>query len=297
MPWNKRARTRRDAEIDAEKAGEDTPYPSWDALRAEDREEAPTTLLIIRDAAGAIVRQVDGETGKGLHRTAWDLRLPATEPVSLEKPDWVPPWESAPRGPLAAPGGYTVTLAKRQDGALVELSGPEPFTVRSLPQSPETSNDPAAVQAFQRKAGELYRAVQGAVRLVAEIEGRITHLKAAVPLTPAAGESDEQAIRGLAGRLAELQVALNGDRTVASRNEPVPWSVSHRAGIVYRWLLDTRSPVPAMYEESYAVAAREFAVVLDDIKTIERDLETFERRLESLRAPYTPGRVPDWQDE
>ena len=36
-------KTRLDAEKEKQKKGEDTPYPSWDALRAEDREEDATS--------------------------------------------------------------------------------------------------------------------------------------------------------------------------------------------------------------------------------------------------------------
>lgn len=291
-----RAKARRKAEIETEKAGGDTPYPSWDALREEDREEAPSLLLVVRDAAGAVVRQVGGETGKGLHRTAWDLRLPATDPVQLNAPGFLPYWASPPRGPLAVPGAYSVTLSKRQDGELVALAEPRSFTVKSLRQSPETSTDPAAVQAFHRKAGELHRAVQGAVAHVAELEDRVAHLKAGVRDTPNAGEAEEQAIRRIEARLADVGVALDGDSTVSSRNEAVAWSISRRAGIVYEWLLDTRSPVPDFYEDSYDLAARDFASALGDVQAISRDLDALETRLEALGAPWTPGRVPAWSE-
>ena len=291
-----RAKARRAAEIEAEKSGEDTPYPSWDELRREDREEAPAVLLVVRDADGNIVRQVAGETKKGLHRTSWDLRLPATDPVTLEQPAFRPYWETPPRGPLAVPGEYSVTLSKRQNGELVTLSEPRSFTVKSLPQSPETSADPASVQAFHRKTGELYRATQGAVAHAAELGNRIKHLKAGVRDTTRVSETEEQAIREIEARLADLTTALNGDSTIASRNEPVAWSISRRASIVYQWLLDTRSPVPAFYEASYESAAREFAVALDELRTISRDLDALENRLESLGTPWTPGRLPEWRE-
>jgi len=98
-------------------------------------------------------------------------------------------------------------------------------------------------------------------------------------------------------RLADIGVALNGDDTVSSRNEPVAWPVSRRAGVVYQWLLDTRSSVPAMYKESYDVAASEFAAVLADLQAVGRDLDALESRLESLGAPWTPGRMPDFNKE
>ncbi|MGB5335557.1 MAG: hypothetical protein WBN07_08060, partial [Woeseiaceae bacterium] len=290
-----RAKTRRTAEIEAEKAGEDTPYPAWDELRREDREEAPALLLVVKDADGNIVRQIVGKTEKGLHRTAWDLRLPATDPVNLNPPDFRPYWETPPRGPLAIPGVYSVSLFKRQDGELAALSEARSFVVKSLPQSPETSDDPAAVQAFHKKAGELYRTAQGAVAHAAELGNRIKHLKAGVRETPRAGEAEEQAIRKIEARLAELGIALTGDSTVASRNEPVAWSLSQRASIVYQWLLDTRSPVPDFYENSYENAAREFAAVLTALRSISQDLDALEARLESLGAPWTPGRLPEWK--
>ena len=89
---------------------------------------------------------------------------------------------------------------------------------------------------------------------------------------------------------------LEGDRTVASRNEPTPWSISRRAGAVYGLLLDVRSDVPEMYEESYAIAADAFRGALADLKAIEADLGALEAELERLGAPHTPGRVPEWGD-
>ena len=46
------------------------------------------------------------------------------------------------------------------------------------------------------------------------------------------------------------------------------------------------------FEESYDIAAREFAVELQDLQAVSRDLDALETRLESLGAPWTPGRVP-----
>ena len=206
----------------------------------------------------------------------------------------MPYWESPPRGPLVVPGEYSVTLAKRQDGQLVQLGGPERFTVKPLMLSPETSDDPESVRAFQRKAGELYRAVQAAVAHSAELNNRIAHLKTAIRDTPDATEADEQALREIEAQLADIGVALEGDKSVSARNEPVVWSVSQRAGIVYQQLLDTRSPVPGLYEESYAIAAKEFETVLGDLQAASRDLSALEQRLESMGAPWTPGRKPDW---
>ena len=75
---------RRAAEIAVETEGGDTPYPSWDALREEDRERRPSLHILVRDAAGQLVRQIPAKSGSGLHQTAWDLRLPAPDPISIK---------------------------------------------------------------------------------------------------------------------------------------------------------------------------------------------------------------------
>ncbi len=286
---------RRKAEIDREKEGDDTPYPSWDTLREEDREEDPAVLLIVRNAAGTVVRRVPGKSAAGLHRTAWDLRWPPTDPIRLTAPSFRAPWASDPQGPLAEPGSYSVSLAVRQQGELTEIAGPVEFTVKSLPQGSETSETPADVLAFQRKAGELFRAVRGASALSGELNRRVDHLKVAIPRTPMANEALERRLRTIENRLDDLTVALNGDRTISSRNEPTPWSISRRAGAVYGLLLNVRSDVPAQYKESYEIAASAFGDVLAALKSVETDLSSLEAELEKLGAPYTPGRIPDWR--
>ena len=62
-------------------------------------------------------------------------------------------------------------------------------------------------------------------------------------------------------------------------------------------MLDTRSPVPEFYEDSYDVAVTELEGVLAGLQSIGVDLETLESRVESLGGPWTPGRMPEWDDE
>jgi photosystem II stability/assembly factor-like uncharacterized protein len=288
-------KSRRKAEIEVEKQGGDTPYPSWGAIRDEDREEDPQILLIVRDSSGAEVRRVAGEVKKGLHRVAWDLRYPAPDAIDLLTEVERAPWESPPQGPLVVPGDYSVTLAKRQDGELSELGEPQRFSVIPIEASPEVTDDRPALLAFQQKAAELQRAVLGAVRATGELQIRIDHLKEALRNTPRADESYERRLRQLEARLDESLVLLTGDESVASRNEPTPWPVSTRIERLYANHLGSQSPVPDFYEESYAVAAAEFAGVLAGLRSLDTDLGELETELDRLGAPWTPGRVPDWQ--
>ena len=111
-----RAKTRQDAEKERAKKGEDTPYPSWDELKREAREEAPVMVLTVSDADGQVVRRIEAPAKAGVQRVAWDLRYPAGVPTDLA-PAERDPWDPEPVGPLVAPGKYQVAMAARIDGS------------------------------------------------------------------------------------------------------------------------------------------------------------------------------------
>jgi hypothetical protein len=45
-------------------------FPSWDSLRAEEREEAPAVVLEVQTENGEVVRRVEGPHTNGLHRVS-----------------------------------------------------------------------------------------------------------------------------------------------------------------------------------------------------------------------------------
>src|SRR4029077_19344038 len=51
----------------------DVPYPPWDSLKAEDRQEDPAVVVTVSDANGAVVRRFTAPNSTGINRVAWDL--------------------------------------------------------------------------------------------------------------------------------------------------------------------------------------------------------------------------------
>ncbi len=274
-------------------AGEPTPYPSWDALRAEDRENEPQMVLTIRDGAGQVVRRLDAPAGKGFHRVAWDLRYPPTDPVELSRGGERSPWDDEPAGPLAVPGTYSATLSSRVRGAETVLAGPVSFTTRLLADSSTPATDFAATVAFQREAADLHRAVAGAGRLLADAESRVAHLRAAVDRTPGLEPALHDDLDRLTDRLADLRTALRGDRTVSDRSEPTTPGISARVSRVLWGSREITSDPTATQRRSLAIAREQFKPLLADLEQLAgRDLPALETRLEEAGAPWTPGRVP-----
>ena len=284
---------RREKEKEIEKDGGDTPYPSWDTLREEDKEEAPSVFLEVKDANGEVVRRVKAPTSKGLHRVAWDMHYPSSAPVSLKPPSgYIPPWAIPPKGPIALPGEYTVTLKKRQFGKVSELSEPQSFTLKLLNNSEEITQDRAGLLAIQQRAANLYRSVRGASKAQGELKNRIMHLSAAIDLTPSATEDDAQAVRALKERLAQLSLLLNGDATVRARHEPVPWSVAGRTSSLYFAISGSQKVVSGNHLASLDIAEAEYTRVADQLKVLKEELIALESKLEGVGSPWTPGRIP-----
>lgn len=274
---------------------DDWTYPAMDEFRAEDRELEPRVVLTVRDRAGQIIRRVTAPRGKGFHRVAWDLRFPSEQPVRLGS-ESVPDWGMPARGPLVAPGEFTVTVELERDGTFTRLAGPETFSVYSLELATLSADDPDAVLAFAREAGELRRAVSGATRALGEAENRIRHLRQAVLDTPGAGPEYMERIEKIRLELEGLGVELRGDRTVSSRQEAQTPSISGRIGAVVGAMTDVTSPPTATHREQYGYAREMYTRVQSALhRVIGRDLVELENDLERIGAPWTPGRLPEYQ--
>ncbi len=289
---------RQEAEKKLDKEGGAVRYPDWEALRAESREEAPAIILTVKDEEGNTVRRLSGPVKAGFHRVAWDLRYPAANPASLEPPDTENPFADQPAGPLAAPGTYTVSLAKRVDGKETPLGTPQTFSAEPLNIATLPAADRAALLAFQQKTARLQRAALGAENVADEAQTRLNYVKRALLDTPGADPALLQEALALENRLKDLQTRLSGDRVIASRNEPTPPAIVDRVqGIVYGHWASTSTPTQT-HRDAYQIAADEFGAVLEGLRVlIEVDLKSLEDRLESAGAPWTPGRVPRWKAE
>jgi photosystem II stability/assembly factor-like uncharacterized protein len=291
-------KARQEREKKTEEDGGTLAYPTWDELRAEDREEEPAIVLVISDFLdGSVVRRLTGPVTAGVHRVAWDLRYPAPNPTRL-KPRELSPWAEPPTGPLTVPGRFHVSLYKRVGGELTRLFPAQPFLTLPLQRASLPAEDQQELTEFQRKVTRLQRAVLGAERAARETRTRIDHIKQALDDTPDAGVELMDRARELEARLKDLQIALSGDRTIGRRHEPTPPSITDRVERIV-WGQWTSSSAPTnTNRDAYRFAAEEFEPVLDELRVlIETDLRELEQSMESAGAPWTPGRVPRWSPE
>jgi photosystem II stability/assembly factor-like uncharacterized protein len=291
-------KTRQEREKEIEEEGGTLSYPSWDELRAEDREEEPAIVIEITDFLdGSVVRRITGPVTAGMHRVWWDLRYPASNPTRLT-PRELSPWSEPPTGPLTLPGRYYATVYKRVGGKMTKIFQPSQFRTLPLGRASLPAEDQKELVAFQRKVAGLQRAVLGSVRAASEAQGRIDHIRHALDDTPAATGDMMDRVRELESRLKDLEVELSGDQTISRRHEPTPPSIVNRVErIVWSQWTSTSEPTTTS-GEAYRFASEAFEPVLAVLQQlIEVDLRELEESMDSAGAPWTPGRVPRWSPE
>jgi photosystem II stability/assembly factor-like uncharacterized protein len=284
-----RKQVRREQEKEIEKEGGDTPYPGWDELRREAQEEEPAIVLIVRDADGNTVRRVTGATSAGFHRVAWDLRYPNLRVRSAGERD---PWDNDDGGFLAAPGTYSVTLARRINGVLTEVTEPKSFQVVQLREGSLPGSDAADTAAYGRDLAELDRNISGINAAIGAAMERIEAIKEALGRSAVDGGELDGQVRAIESALREQQRTLNGERgrwRMGDEGDRV--SISTRMRIARSGLSSPTYGPTASHRHAYEIAVEELVQLQEALRvTIDEELPTLEERLEEAGVPWTPGR-------
>ena len=272
------------------KAGKDTPYPSWDELKSEDREVAPSRWLTIRDATGAVVRKIPTSTDRGIVRAYWDYRHAGPSSGSRRR-------RAPGGGPLAVPGKYTVEVSQMMDGTVTELIPRTEFEIEPLTFGDTTEINRVAIRDFANQVYKLANAVNAATELTSEA---IDRLEAIEGLTKTAAEADPSLwneIRALQMRLIDIQQIFNGDPTRSSRNEgAMPGLQSRLSNAMMGGMGSTTGPT-GTHRKQYEIAGQEFEAALVELnKLLGTDIPAMLNRFDALGAPWTPGRaIPAWR--
>ncbi|HUS18477.1 MAG TPA: hypothetical protein VMZ25_02405, partial [Terriglobales bacterium] len=294
---------RQDAEKAAAKKNEmgayaTLPYPTRDQLREEAEAEAPSLWFLVSDAEGNLVRQLPATNNSGINRVTWNLRYPPTSlPAENANAD-DNPFDGGPNGTHAMPGKYSVKLVKKVDGKYADLGTPQSFNLYVFGADKMAAQDRATLYAFQRRVAKLDRAISGAVSLSTELRTRVRAVRRALRETPANTSALLDRADDLDKRLGAELRALRGDTASISRQEvPFPPSLSGRINNIIGDQFTSTSLPTATHQNDYTIAAEGFAQELTKVKALAEAVQSLEREAEKLGAPWTPGRVPEWQDQ
>ena len=278
---------RREREKKQEADGTGTPYPGWDAIRAEETEEAPSIVMTVTDDEGNVIRRLEGSIEAGFHRLAWDLRYPLSSP-------WKPE-DSGENyieilGPLALPGNYQVSLAKRVNGQLTPLGDAQAFKVVQMREPGLKGASPEQVVAFTRGLDDLNRQVQGAASAIAVALTETGAIKQTL-LRSGAALTLRDTTRTLELELMELQDRINGNVTRDLYGDPGPVSIKQRIDAAMMGTFrSSYGPTPT-HIRSMEIARAEFAEVKTALQQIhDSTLPALRKQLDDAGVPWTPGR-------
>ncbi len=285
--------SRRKAEKKLEKEWQDTPFVSFDELEKERRQPDAAILLTIKDAGGDIVRTITGPTKKGFHRVAWNLTSPTTSAIRTSSGGGRrgAPSGDADAGFLVPPGSYSVTLSKRVDGVVTELGGPVDFEVVRTFEGSLEGMAPEDTAAFMQQVADLQRGVSAASQAMALAFSRIEHLEKALKRSTAAPGTLDEELEALKQELFDIDMALNGNRSISGIGEPTTPSISRRLRVAGG--TDGRSDYgpTAMHQRAFEIAEEQFAAIEPKLRQIlETALPGLEGKFDDAGVPWTPGR-------
>src|SRR5262249_40388381 len=205
--------------------------------------------------------------------------------------------ELQPSGTLAMPGTYTVQLSRKVRDQWTELSQPQKFRVYTEAEMGINPESLAELHKFQRKLARLDRATSSAIAYGTEMNTRLSSIQRALAQTPADTLSLRKEADGLDRELAKLMISLRGDQVLNALNEQTPTSIISRIREIASEERLSSSAPSATHTTQYEIASSEFGEVLKQMKALAARFETLQERVERAGAPWTSGRLPEWETE
>jgi photosystem II stability/assembly factor-like uncharacterized protein len=273
---------REKAEKEADTEDEGVPYPGWDVLAEERKEERPMVVFEIRDAAGALVRRLDGSSGKGMHRLVWDLCWTGTGTGS------------GGRGPLVEAGEYTAQAVRMQDGENVAWGAPVSIGVYDLLDPAIPSMPRGELRDWLDEVGELDNVVSASLRLLDDAIDDVGSMKNAVRDGRVAPLELGDRVRAVELELQDMRRAIAGDDLRTRYHHEGAPSIQGRLRNA-RWGGSSIHGPTTTMRQQVDIARGEFTTLHGELKTmLEETVPALKAELDAAGVGWTSGRaLPD----
>lgn len=202
--YSKKAK-RKATEKPLAEAGQDIPFPGWDAVKAEAEEQGPHVWLIIKGTDGKVIRRVAAETSKGFHRVSWDLKYPAAGAISLEGSN------TGFTSLMVAPGTYSATMYKQVDGEVSQLGEPVSFEVEQLREGALAGSSPTETANFWRAYEDASKEASKLTLSLTNAMSKAEAMQTALRQSSATPGTLDKEISQLRQRLLDINTAYNGN--------------------------------------------------------------------------------------
>lgn len=289
----KQLRKKKEKQLAKEKAF--IPQPSWRELQLEGQEEKAHLVFTIRDAAKKVVRRLTAPAKAGVQRLTWDLRYPAPYAIQTKAFD---PTKDGRSGWPVVPGTYTVEMQLWDNDTLTNLGEAVAFQVEKLFQADMSKTEAQTLASFNQKVMEMVRVSNATDKALSQMENRLTVIRQTIYATTIPQELSQKA-RALAKRIEALRFTFDGVPARASWEEipPAQMPISKRVGEVAYARYSSMGPVTQTEQRGYEIIKEELSALLEEMRAVsEKEIPALEAELEQYKAPWTPGRVPLWDE-
>lgn len=228
--------------------------------------------VVVRDAAGAVVRKLEGGRAAGFNRVAWDLR---GEPPVKPEPG-AGGFGGPPRGPLVEPGRYTLELVVGSEKASVAVA------VEEDPRVAIAAADRAAWSAALRAAARVWARADAADKRVAAAQKQLKELQAALGKAPKASDPLKAAVKAALEAVEPQARALRRDVPMGFAGAPLasePDPLLPRARGVYFSLSSYTAAPTAQQERVAAEVARQVDAAVVAANALSKTLADLNRQL------------------
>ena len=285
----KEKRTKKEKELI--KNENDTPYPSYNELKAERNEESEKLVFTIKNDKGQVVKKEFKKPEKGVQRFHWDLRYTLQNPIDLSVSSFYNPWAGIDEGTLVEPGTYTVDMQLYKNNELTKLAGPIAFEVKALDNTVMPAENRAAKVVFQKEVMQLEADLGACQTIINETNTKLKYIKAAIKRSEQPFGELTKSVVTIENKLKQIRLELFGDSVKSKLDISQVQSPANRIGLIgYEQKYSTSAPTKT-HKDSYAIAKGEIVVLKKRVEGVFNiDIKQLEDKLIKSGAPYTPGR-------
>jgi hypothetical protein len=273
---------------EAEKDADPIKYPTAEEIRAEDFEESNYLIFAISDANGNEIRRINRAYSSGVQRFTWDGRVGSNMDLKVNGG----PMTNADGAYFAPEGDYSISIFKSVNGKVDMLAEPQPFRVKHLNNNQLVATDGVALAKFQKEVDLVGRNLSAVDEYYKETNMLVDHLKAAARNTPGAPVANLSALRDLEIRLAKVDIALHGDGSLKSREQPVMPSLQERLGLT-AWAswYNTVEPTGTQ-KQDLQIVKDALPALTTELASIMEAAISIKEELYRSGAPYLRGDLP-----
>jgi photosystem II stability/assembly factor-like uncharacterized protein len=275
-------KTAKEQRIEKEKALEkdkkDVFYPTFDAIREEERDQAAKLLVIITDTSGNEIKRIQTPAAKGTTKLMWNLRGESTNPISAKS--------GSSNGFLVQPGKYTATAYLLKNGMLESTGEKQTFEVKMLQNVTLPATDFVALDAFRKEVSQLNKGVSETGMKLGKIQPQLEALENAIINFPGADLTLLEEIKALKQMRSDCAIVLWGDGVRSSREFEVEPSLNERLSMLEYKLYENRSGVSNTHKRNKEIVTEEHDQLKKRVEGILSRIATVKSALQQAGVPY-----------